>query len=362
MFNKVLVPLLSLAGLLFGFYVMAEGNRPIEPAQPIAAPAVMPWSAAIAGSGIVEAASENVSIAAPVSGLAVEVLVRQGDRVKAGDALFRLDDRTLRAELGLREAMLRTARERLAELKARPRPEDIPPAEALVAQARAAQSDAESQLRLAQAIADSRALSTEELNRRRYALDQAQARTAAAEADLARVKAGTFPPEIAVAEAQVAEAQASAESTRVELERLTVRAPLAGEVLQRNVRPGEFVQAGAAPAPVMMGDTDRLVVRVDVDENDAWRFQETAPAKAFLRGNKDFAVALRFERVEPFVVPRRSLTGDANERVDTRVMQVLYSFPAGQIPVRVGQMMDVYIEDRISAGETADAGRNEARQ
>jgi len=65
---------------------------------------------------------------------------------------------------------------------------------------------------------------------------------------------------------------------------------------------------------------------------------------AFVRGNRDLATELKFERVEPYVIPKRSLTGESTERVDTRVLQALYSFPAGKLPVYVGQQMDVFIE------------------
>jgi len=53
--------------------------------------------------------------------------------------------------------------------------------------------------------------------------------------------------------------------------------------------------------------------------------------------------------VEPYVVPKRSLTGDSTERVDTRVMQAVYSFPRGRLPVYVGQQMDVFIEVKNGA-------------
>jgi HlyD family secretion protein len=53
---------------------------------------------------------------------------------------------------------------------------------------------------------------------------------------------------------------------------------------------------------------------------------------------------LRFVRVEPYVVPKKSLTGGSNERVDTRVLQALYAFERGNLPVFVGQQMDVFIE------------------
>jgi hypothetical protein len=68
-------------------------------------------------------------------------------------------------------------------------------------------------------------------------------------------------------------------------------------------------------------------------------------AVAYLRGNPKFMTALTFEYVESYVVPKRSLTGDSTERVDTRVMQVIYSFKQGKLPVYPGQLMDIYIDD-----------------
>lgn len=53
---------------------------------------------------------------------------------------------------------------------------------------------------------------------------------------------------------------------------------------------------------------------------------------------------LEFVRFEPFVVPKRSLTGDSTERVDTRVLQVIYRVERDDIPLFVGQQLDVFIE------------------
>ena len=72
-------------------------------------------------------------------------------------------------------------------------------------------------------------------------------------------------------------------------------------------------------------------MRVDVDENDIPRFRPATPAVARLRGDPRREYRLRFVRVEPYVVPKKSLTGDSTERVDTRVLQVIYALelPAG---------------------------------
>ena len=133
--------------------------------------------------------------------------------------------------------------------------------------------------------------------------------------------------------------------TETNLERLTVRAPVDGQILQVNIRLGEFAATGELGTPLMvMGDVDRLNVRVDIDENDAWRFRPGAAARAYLRGNRDLSVDLRFEYVEPYVVPKRSLTGASSERVDTRVLQVVYSFANGALPAYIGQQVDVFID------------------
>jgi hypothetical protein len=87
-----------------------------------------------------------------------------------------------------------------------------------------------------------------------------------------------------------------------------------------------------------------LNIRVDVDENEAWRVRSDASAVATVRGNANLKTALTFVRFEPFVLPKKSLTGDSTERVDTRVLQVIYRVEDDQLPLFVGQQMDVFIE------------------
>ena len=65
---------------------------------------------------------------------------------------------------------------------------------------------------------------------------------------------------------------------------------------------------------------------------------------AFVRGNPDLKTSLKFERIEPYVVPKISLTGESAERTDTRVLQVIYSFDPASLPAYVGQQVDVFIE------------------
>jgi multidrug resistance efflux pump len=203
------------------------------------------------------------------------------------------------------------------------------------------------QLRILEKVKDPRAISVDDLNKRRYAVEAAEARVIQARADLKLLQAGSWEADINVAIANVTSAEAEVKAARVEIDRLTVYAPVDGDILQVNIRPGEFAPSGVTSQPlILLGNLDKLHVRIDIDENDAWRYQPEAPAVASIRGNPQFKTDLKFEYVETYVVPKRSLTGDSTERVDTRVMQVVYSFKRGDIPVYPGQIMDVYIDDQ----------------
>jgi RND family efflux transporter MFP subunit len=306
-FGRWLLPLLAVAGVVAVFYTANRDTQPVPPPQVVAPPAVAGFPNYIAGSGIIEPTTRNIAVSTPVGGVVTRIWPAVGSVVAAGDPLFRLDDRDLVAQLATRRSALTAAKARVAE-------------------AEATLGDVRVQLRLAESITDRRAISEEDLSKRRFAVQLADARLRTARADAAN-------------------AQAEIEETETNLERLTVRAPIAGRILQVNIRLGEFASTGALATPLMvMGAVDRLNVRIDIDENDAWRFRPDSPARAYLRGNRDLSADLSFEYVEPYVVPKRSLTGESQERVDTRVLQVVYSFPNDAMPAYVGQLVDVFID------------------
>lgn len=345
MIRTLIVPLLAIAGVIVAVYTVVQGSKPPVALPPANPPPSAPYESFVAGSGLVEASSQNIAIGTPVGGLVAHVGVQVGDDVEKGQPLFTLDDRQPRAELAVREATLGVAKAQLERLRQGTRPEEIAPARARLAEADAQLADLRDQLAKWERVTDNRAVSEDELSRKRFAVRTAEARAAETTAALALLEAGTWSPDIKVAQSQVAAADAQAQSTRVEIERLVVRAPVAGKVLQLNVRPGEFAQPGPLQTPlVVLGAVNPLHVRVDVDEHDAWRVKANADAVAFVRGNKDISATLRFVRFEPYVVPKRSLTGDSTERVDTRVLQVIYAFDPHNLPIYVGQQMDVYIQ------------------
>jgi len=304
---KYTLPILAVAGFAFGIISVLKGNQPAPVAPAVVEPAQAPFATFIAGAGIIEARTRNIAIGSALPGLVKALTVKVGDRVKAGVVLFTIDDREAQASLGVRRA-------------------DLERAKALVLEVSAGLADAQTGQRLAESVTDRRAISTEELERRRNAVLIARAR-------------------LDSAKAQVLQAESQLTAAQITLDRLIVRAPMDGEILQVNIRPGEFAMAGPVSTPqLVMGNLDQLHVRVDIDENDAWRFRPEGKAVAYLRGNRDFSTPLTLAYVEPYVVPKRSLTGDSTERVDMRVLQALYQFDRRHLPAYVGQQVDVFIE------------------
>jgi multidrug efflux pump subunit AcrA (membrane-fusion protein) len=321
---NVLMFLAAVGGVTFGVYVVRIGAKPVPVAQPVVQPSRPPFAHYIAGAGIVESAGENISISTPVPGMVTDVPVHIGQQVKAGDLLFKIDARDLEAELVVREAAAAEARSRVPE-------------------AQSNLDDAQQMYDSYKAVIGNGAVTREEFNRRRFGLAGAQSRVDQANAA------------IVSADAQVTE-------TRMELSRRRVTAPNDGEVIQLKIHPGEYAQVGPLSTPLMViGQTRTLHVRTNIDENDAWRFVRDSRAIAYVRGNPGLSTPLKFVYVEPYVIPKASVTGDPGERVDTRVLQVLFAFDPNRLNVFVGQQMDVYIEAKgtepaTTAPTVADPG------
>ncbi len=349
MVSKYLVPLLAAAGLAFAAYRVVLASRPDPPSTPYQIPTSTPsgFDTEIAGAGLIEAKQENIPIGTNVPGIVWEVYVRVGQRVDEGDPLFRLDDRSLQADLKVRLAALASSEAELERLRNAPRPEDLPPARAAIDEAKAMLDSAESTMARSERLFERQMLPASDYDRDRFAYVAAKAALTRANAEFDRLQAGTWPQDILVAAARVEQARGQVEAARIEIDRLTVKALADGGILQVNVRPGQFASITWNEPMIVVGDLDRLNVRVDIDEHDLAKFRPEMTATAYLRGVPD--VAFRLEelvKIEPYVVPKRSLTGDTAERVDTRVLQAVYALPDTRpVPLYVGQQMDVYIGD-----------------
>src|ERR1700745_1070000 len=358
--KRTVLPIVAAVAAILGMISVARTRPRREPTAPPSAPPTSSFEQVVAGVGLIEANSENIDVSCAVSGMVTQLYVKAGDRVGQNQKLFSLDDRDLQADHQVKRTALAGAQARLAKLQQEPRAEDIPPAEERVREAQANLADAEVQVRLIESVTDKRAVRDEDVQRRGLAYKAAQARLAEVEAQLGLLKAGAWAPDIAVAKSEVAQAEAEVKMAETNIDRPQRRAPIAGVILQNKVRLGQFAQCGPLSEPLMiLGSVTPLHVRVDVDEHDAWRVRGGAPAAPSPRGNGSMRIPLEFVRFEPYVLPKKSLTGDSTERVDTRVLQVIYRINDLDARVYVGQQMDVYIDgsaSRLSSKNSANNG------
>jgi RND family efflux transporter MFP subunit len=293
MIRKYLLPVLAVLGVCLGIVAALQSARKVVPTPMVSDAPTSPYQTFVAGAGLVEANTENIAIGTQIAGIVSQIYVQIGSEVKKGDPLFTIDDRATRALLATQLAAVKVAEAQLAE--------------------------ANYTNSISQGLVKGLVVSKEEAELAHYAVD--------------------------IDTAQLNQAQALANQTATDLERLTVRAPMDGEVLQLKIHLGEFAPTGVLVQPlIFFGNVRPLNVRTDVDENEAWRVSQDEPAIGFLRANKKVSAPMTFVRFEPYVIPKVSLTGETAERVDTRVLQVIYSLPVSENRIRAGQQMDVYIE------------------
>ena len=320
-----LLPTLAAAAAIYAT-VSVVRTQPVRAAtEPASAPPASSFTHTVAAVGLIEASTEHLSVGTPISGIVSEVTVALNQSVRAGTPLFRLDTRHLQASLAVQEAHLAAARAR--RVPALTQAEDL-----------------RDRLDRSRKLRGGTVISEEEWARTEFALKAAEARVAEIEA------------EGIVAEASVA-------AVRTEIARCTIVAPIDATVLQLKIRPGEFATAGPTGTPlIVLGHLTPLHLRTDIDEHEAWRVGPESRARGHVRGNAALSSTLSFVRFEPFVIPKRSLTGDSLERVDTRVLQAVYRIDRSDLNLYVGQQMDVFIEATpMQTRSTRNAGAQDAQ-
>lgn len=285
------LPVVSGVALVFALYsVLSREKAPAQ--EPYAPPPTTPFAQAISGIGLVEPNTESIAIGTELSGVVREVFVKSGQSVEEDAPLFSLDQRRINAQIERLRAQLKVAEVQLEE--------------------------SQTQFDLVRSIRDTRAVSRDEFNRRKYSLERAQS--------------------------QLKEARAAVKEALTTRGLLTVRAPVAGTVLEVNVRPGEFAPAGILTQPlVRVGNLSPLHIRVDIDQEHIPALSAEAAAKATSRGSSSRSYNLTFVRFEPSVAPKSNVQV-VERRIDTRVLEVIYALPSDASGLFVGQEMDVFIE------------------
>lgn len=299
--------ILALAGVLaMGVVLQKIRSQESSIPPPPVSPPKKEAADDIAATGILEARGENVAIGVPVPGLVESVKVEVNQAVKAGAPLLMLDGRELRASLLKQKAAIAVAEANL-----------------IVAQAQVAK--VQDMLDRLKSVPDQRAISQDDLRNRMNDVLVSKAQQQAAEAQLSAAKADV-------------------QQTELLMDRLTVKAPRDGTILQVNIRAGEYASPQNRQPALVLGDIQTLHVRADVDEQNAMKIAPGKDASLYLKSDSTQKYAIKFVRVEPYVIPKVSLTGASTERVDTRVLQVIYELekPKGD-SLYVGQQVDVFI-------------------
>ena len=182
----------------------------------------------------------QVQVAFYATGRIEKLLVREGDQVKAGQLLARLDQTRYKAALAKAEADLETRQATLTQLEKGTRPENIDEAKAGVAAAEAKLKDAKRLFERTKALRASSVVSRQQLDDQESAYRIAQADLDQARQTLVLAQKGPRKEEIDGARAQVKAAQASQMLTQKELADTEVFAPDDGVVQNRILEVGDM--------------------------------------------------------------------------------------------------------------------------
>lgn len=350
--SRLLMVLLPAASCLAAGLAVSSIARTSQTTDKTELPLVKTAPAVVAGAGIVEPPGGEIAVAAPVSGTVGAVMVKPGQRVAKGAILFRLDDGIATAVVTQRREDLRAAEFKLAQAAGRAGQlrAEVAAQKAAADAAQAERDEAREDLTIASRLVD-KVVSPREVLRRQNRLRVAEsnlasalARASAAEAELALIDPTRQGPSYLGDQQAVKQARAALALAEREAGRLIIHSPNDGTVLAVNVQPGEFAQAGSQTPPVSIGNLAPLHVRVTIDEADMPRLDLAGRAIANLPGENGRDIALTLVRAEPTLVPKRNLVGEPGEKVDTRVLELVYAVVGSPVTLRPGQSLDVHIE------------------
>lgn len=328
------------------FYVFWQEIKTPVTQESVIAPAPTPYNSSISGVGLVEPSSDNIAIGAPLQRIVKNVYVASGQKVKKGELLFMLENSDLRADLKSQEAAYNSSQAKLKKLEAYPRQEDLEAAKAALNSAKVELELTKRQYEMVLNLPDPRAISEQEKNTRYLKYQQAKADFQRATADLDKVKAGAWKPDLEIARHEIEEAKTNIDRINAKIAQTYVRSPIDGTVLQLKIHEGELPSLDTSTPLLILGNTDEKYLRVSINQLDIPLFHTDSPAEAFLQGDTKEAFPLEFISLEPYLVHKKIFTHGVSETVDTRVLQVLYRIKKTDPKLFVGQQMDVFIETK----------------
>jgi HlyD family secretion protein len=356
--NK-LVFAIAVVGILSGCVAAFLFARTTPPLPPVFAPVSDPYAKGVYAEGIVESvqsSGENINIYPEVSGTVKEILVTEGQEVRKGSPLVLIDDSIQRATTEQQKSAAEAAHAMLEELRAEPRRETLDVNEAQVISAQAAVKTAQDELTKQKAAyeIDPRSISKDALDSAINAEAVAQANLEVAQKQRDLTKAGAWIFDIRNQERQYNALQKAYLSSSALLSKYTLRASTDGVVLSITTIVGAYVSPQGAyesytqamnPVLVLGTPQGNLQVRCYIDEILVPKLPPLAKAKAqmSIRGS-DVKVSLEYVRTQPFVSPKIELSDQKQERVDVRVLPVIFKVEKPKnVNLYPGELVDVYI-------------------
>lgn len=366
--NQILIAIAAL-GILAGVASAFLAGQQKKPQPPVFNPAQNPYAKGIYSNGIIESyqsTGENINLYPEVPGVVTQIMVAEGQTVMLGQPLLKMDDSIQKATVEQQHSQAEAALALLEELKAQPRKEVLDVSLAQLDYAAANLQTAETQLQKLQASydLDTRSVSKDVLDNAVNAVNAARANLEVATRNYQLTKAGAWSYDIRNQERQYVALSNTYQAGRALLEKYTIYAPADGVVLSIGAAVGSYISpqgiygtytAGMEPVVVMGKPESELGVRCYVDEILVHRLPDPSKMRAqmFIRGT-NIRIPLEYVRVQPYVSPKIQLSNQRTERVDVRVLPVLFRFQKPKdIQLYPGQLVDVYIGEEAPAGENA---------
>ncbi|MFI5329576.1 MAG: HlyD family secretion protein [Desulfobaccales bacterium] len=358
--HKLLLALviLGVVGGLVSAYMYGIRKKPLPPAY---YPAQNPYVQGVYANGIIESYQsngENINIFPEVPGTVTQILAKEGQTVKKGTPLLLIDDSVQRATVNQQKAQAEAALVTLRELKAQPRLENLRVSKAQMDAAAASLKttrDSLSKLRKSSAM-NPQSVSKDQLDNAENAFKVATANLGVAQRQYQLTKAGAWIYDIQNQQHLYEALTKTYESGQALLAKYTIQAPVDGVVLAVRAAEGSYVAPQGSYGTYTQGYNPIIVmgypqepyleVRCYIDEILIPRLPQGPhmQAQMQIRGT-DRRIPLEFDRIQPYVSPKIQLSDQRTERVDVRVLPVLFRFkPPKDMNIYPGQLVDVYVE------------------
>jgi membrane fusion protein YbhG len=307
----------------------------------------------LTASGTVEATEAQIGFQVP--GRIVEIAVREGDRVHAGQVLARLDAAEAEARRAQAAAQVAAARAAVAELERGFRSEEIAQARAALTAARDRLANAESDSKRTQVLYDGGAVSREALDNARLARDVARSQATQAAEQLRLLQAGPSREKIDQARAQLSQTEAALRASDVVLSNLEITAPLDGLVTVRHREPGEIVPAGS-PVLTLVNPADRWVrIYVKEDRVGAVRLGARAAITSDTYPGKSYPGEVAFIASEAEFTPKNVQTTEERVKLVYAVKVRILGRGDPGYELKPGLPADVRLEERPATSSTLGA-------